>query len=491
MKRILIIFFLLITIGLGVHSQDVDASGVAGWNYTTYYGGGASPSITNRTVDTTGVTTSINYNWGGGLVLDSGLYDGVIIHFQVYLRAPITGTYQFGVASDDGNQLTINNTVITACWCEQGTTFRSGSIYLTAGQIVPADIWYYENGGGAAVQFYWYTNGSWQIVPTSMMATSASYWGPSITGTGTGTVTTTSTSGSITSTYSQPVTITYYSDGTQTTANNGVATLISTTDTGGSLTITATQQQMVNTVASRMPGLGDNSIYITQTGNSDTINITQKGAGNKIDGATSTANGPGYTTAAPITGGGNHITVRQQSNNNLIDLAALGGNNTLNLNQGTDANGNSTGLDTGGHYQFDYVNGAGNTLTVVQENTGLNAGQFSSVAIVGNLNTVGITQTGTARNQLFATVSGNSNSITTSQTGTSAGYININATGNGNSAVVNQSNTGASGTNNASITLINNGSPASVNLTQTGGQNYSVTQSCATACGTVTVRQGN
>ena len=183
--------------------------------------------------------------------------------------------------------------------------------------------------------------------------------------------------------------------------------------------------------------------------------------------------------------------MRQQSNNNLIDLAATGGNNTLNLNQGTDSNGNSTGLDTGGHYQFDYVNGTGNNLTVVQENTTVGAGQFSSVAVVGNLNTVGITQSGTARNQLFATVSGNSNTITTSQTGTSTGYININSSGNGNSAVVNQSNTGATGANNASITLINNGAPASVNLTQTGGQNYSVTQSCATACGTVTVRQGN
>ena len=490
MKFIAYLFVAVLLAGLG-HCDRAHAQAVAGWNYTTYYGGGPSPSTNNRTVDTTGVTTSINYDWGSGLVLDSRLYDGVIIHFQGYLRAPTTGTYYFGVASDDGNQLTINNTVVTACWCEQGTTFRSGSIYLTAGQIVPADIWYYENGGGAAVQFYWYTNGSWQIVPTSMMATSASYWGPSVTGTGSGTVTTTSTSGSVTSTYNQPVTITYYSDGSQTTANNGAATLISTTDTGGSSTITGTQQQMVNVVALRMPGLGDNSIYINQTGTGDNIKITQSGHGNKIDGATSTSNGPGYTTAAPITGGGNNITVRQQSNNNLIDLAATGGNNTLNLNQGTDANGNSTGLDTGGHYQFDYVNGSGNTLTVVQENTATGAGQFSSVVIVGNLNTVGITQTGTARNQLFASVSGNSNNITTTQTGTSAGYVNINASGNGNSAVVTQSNTGAGGSNTASITLINSGAPASVNLTQTGGQNYSITQTCATACGTVSVRQGN
>jgi hypothetical protein len=295
----------------------------------------------------------------------------------------------------------------------------------------------------------------------------------------------------VTSTYSQPVTITYYSDGTQTTANNGHATLISTTTGGGSSTITSTQQQMINSVASRMPGLTNNSIYINQTGSGDSVKITQVGSGNVIGGATSTSNGPGYTTAAPITGGSNNITIRQHSNNNIIDLAAMGGNNILNLNQGTDSSGNYTGLDQGGHYQFDYINGSGNNITVAQQNTSLGAGQFSSLAVVGNLNTVGITQTGNARNQLFATVNGNSNSITTSQTGTSAGYINISASGNGNSAVVNQSNTGATGANNANITLINNGAPASVNLTQTGGQSYSVTQSCVTTCGTITVKQGN
>lgn len=237
-----------------------------------------------------------------------------------------------------------------------------------------------------------------------------------------------------------------------------------------------------------MPGLTNNVIYINQTGNGDAINITQVGAGNRLDGATA--------TAAIITGGSNHITVRQgdptaHTGNNLIDLASIGGNNTLNLDQGTSSTGTATGSDHGGHYQYDYVNGTGNNLTVVQENTVANAGQFASVTINGNLNTVGITQTGTARNQLFASVTGNSNTVTTSQTGTSASYISVSATGNSNSATVTQSNTGASGANSASISLVNSGAPASVNLTQTGGQSYSVTQTCYTTCGTITVRQGN
>ena len=309
---------------------------------------------------------------------------------------------------------------------------------------------------------------------------------PTVVSTANSIITTTSTSGSTVNTYSQPITTTTWSDGSQTVANNGSATLISSTTTGGSSGITTAQQNQVNAVT--MPGLTNNVIYINQSGNSDIINITQVGAGNRLDGATA--------TAAVISGGSNHITVRQgdptaHSGNNLIDLYAVGGNNTLNLNQGTDSNGNATGLDQGGHYQYDYVNGSYNSLTVVQENTATNAGQFASVSINGNLNTVGITQTGNARNQLFASVNGNSNTITTSQTGTSAGYISVTTTGNSNSAVVTQTNTGATGANSAQITLVNSGAPASVNLTQTGGQSYSINQTCYTTCGTITVRQGN
>jgi len=309
---------------------------------------------------------------------------------------------------------------------------------------------------------------------------------PTVVSTANSVITTSSTSGSTTSYYSQPITTTTWSDGSTTTANNGSATLINTSTSGGSSTITTAQQNQVNAVT--MPGLTNNVIYINQTGNGDAINITQVGAGNRLDGATA--------TAAIITGGSNHITVRQgdptaHTGNNLIDLYSAGGSNTLNLNQGTSSTGTATGLDQGGHYQYDYVNGTGNNLTVVQENTVANAGQFASVTINGNLNTVGITQTGTARNQLFASVTGNSNTVTTSQTGTSASYISVSATGNSNSATVTQSNTGASGANSASISLVNSGAPASVNLTQTGGQSYSVTQTCYTTCGTITVRQGN
>jgi len=481
MKKFLLLLLLV--------CSSVFADGTSGWNYTTYYGGGPSPSITNRTVDTTGITTSINYNWGGGLVLDSNLYDGVIIHFQGYLRAPTTGTYQFGVASDDGNQLTINNTVVTACWCEQGTTFRSGSIYLTAGQIVPADIWYYENGGGAAVQFYWYTNGSWQIVPTSMMATSASYWGPSITGTGGGTVITTTTSGSTVYTYSQPVIITYYSDGTTSTANNGNPTLLSTTTTGGSSGATTNQQSSVSSAQSQQANLPRTShIYIDQIGSNDKVTINQQNQYNLIGGQSQ--------TGMKLRGGNNTVTIHQgdptntASTHNVAGIDLLGGSNTLTVNQGTDSNGNGIGTDTGYNYSSVYVNGVNNYLNIQQQSTTNTVGNYASINVTGNQNNIGVIQTGSGGKQFFTTVTGNQNTETVSQTGLGQHFLDIDLSGNGNSAVVNQSGATA---NSATISLINAGGPASVNLTQTGGQSYGITQMCVSVagCGTVTVRQGN
>lgn len=69
-------------------------------------------------------------------------------------------------------------------------------------------------------------------------------------------------------------------------------------------------------------------------------------------------------------------------------------------------------------------------------------------------------------------------------------FLDVSLTGDGNSATVNQSGTSQ---NRATISLVNAGGASSVNLTQTGGQVYSINQTCVTpsGCGTVTVRQGN
>jgi hypothetical protein len=253
--------------------------------------------------------------------------------------------------------------------------------------------------------------------------------------------------------------------------------------------ITTAEQSRVNSAESRLQAIIKNSIYIDQVGSNNTINTTQTGKFNMIDGAGS--------TYAPVQGSLNNITIRQGDpgspiGKNLIDLSVQGtGSNTLNINQGTNTLGQGTGTDVGNHYALINVSGYSNQVTTNQQNTGGTVGNYLEANVIGNYNTVGIIQTdGTTQKQTFASVNGNNNVLNASQTGLGNHYLDVSLSGNGNSATVNQSGATA---NAATISITNGGGPGSVNLTQTGGQVYNITTVCVTAggCAPITVRQGN
>jgi hypothetical protein len=454
--KILFTFLLAGLLGWCSPHTHAQTGGTSGLTYTSYYEtSGATPlrSTTAYQVASTGTTTWPFIALNNGLFYGASTTNDILVHFTGYLYVPGSGsiTVPFYAQADDGVSIALNGSYIINNWQEQGCNCSngnfngsynsSGTATLTGGQYYAIDIWYYNNLGGYGLDIYWNLGSGVTLIPTSS----------------------------------------FYQNLVQSYSSS----------------ITAGQSAMVNSIVNQMrvsTSSTSNSIYINQTGSGDVINITQVGYANKIEGALYNSGPAGNTPVATIGGGNNNITIRQgdpgsHTGNNLIDLSSIGGSNTLNLNQGTDVNGNYTGLDQGGHYQFDYINGSYNNITIVQENTNAAGNQFSSLSVIGNLNTVGITQTGNAQKQLFASVNGNSNIITTSQTGISKDYLSITATGNGNSAVVTQNNTNASGANAATIILNNNGAPASVNVTQTGGQTYNITQTCVTNCGTVTVKQ--
>ena len=442
MKQLLAGFLLILAVaGLEFACTRPAHAQTAGLNYTTYAAGGATPSYTqaadgtinNRTQLSTGTVSTINYNWGGGGVLNSGRGDGVIVRFYGYINIPTAGTYTFGGNADDGIRIKVNNISVVNSWQEDGGSFRQGSINLSAG-VVPVELIYYENGGGALVNFQWYQNNAWQIVASTNLYTSmpAPQYASSI---------------------------------------------------------TAEQQNRVNSAASRLAAIMHNGIYIDQVGNNNQINVSQVGQYNQVSGV--------GATYAPVRGDFNNITIRQgdpgsPTGKNLIEMTVQGtGSNTLNLNQGRDTTGGSTGVDIGGHYQAVGVAGYGNTITTQQQNAGGVKGNYLEANVVGNYNTVGIIQTdGTTQKQTFASVNGNNNILSASQTGLGAHYLDVNLTGNGNSANVTQYGNTA---NAATIGITNAGGPASVNLIQTGGQTYNILTTCVTVggCAPITVKQGN
>jgi hypothetical protein len=95
-------------------------------------------------------------NWGDGNVLDTSRNDNVVIHFTGYYKATRTGNHYFSAGTDDGVQIIINQQSIFYWWANRGYTLSNSSspIYLNIGDVVPVDIWYYQNGGGAYFAFY-------------------------------------------------------------------------------------------------------------------------------------------------------------------------------------------------------------------------------------------------------------------------------------------------------------------------------------------------
>ena len=421
----------------------------SGLNYQNYAAGGAQPSytqdangnITNRTLLSTGTVSTVGLTTSSGTNVATRS-DGFIIRFYGYINIATAGTYQFGGQADDGIRIKINNTSVVDSWIESGGAFRSGTITLAAG-VVPVEIMYYENGGGQMVNFQWLTSQGWQIVPSTSLTTTAPV-----------------------SQYPSYMTV---------GANPGTMTY------GTSAAISTQQQTRVDAFVAR--SIVNNTIYIDQVGDNNTVNITQSGRANELRGI--------GQQAAVIQGSSNNTTIRQgdqdTAGKNSIELRVIGGNNTLNLNQAVTTTGATTN-SSNNHYQRVDVAGYSNSVTTQQTNTGGIGGHYMETTITGNTNTVNATQTNNANKTLFTTVNGSNNTVTATQSGTGQHYLENTLLGNGNTITASQSGSTA---NRASITINNSGGPGSVDLIQSGGANYNITTTCVTAggCGTVTVRQ--
>lgn len=331
MKRLLLILLLL--------SNTVWAAGFVGLNYDTYVGGGPQPSYTlaadgtinNRTKLSSGVVSTINYNWGGNSVLNSGRAEGVIVRFYGFINIPVAGTYYFGGNADDGIRINVNGQSVVNSWIESGGAFRSGAINLEAG-VVPIELFYYENGGGAMVNLQWYTptDPYWQVVPSTVLATDSTYWAPA----------------------------------TPALCCGG---------SSAAFTVNPVHTNRLNTFNNR--GTADSRVYVEQIGNDNTITIDQSGTRNNS--VTYTGNGSfnsvDITQSSTSTTATNYTEVTVNGNSNNIDLIqnSTGGtksafvtvsdnNNTVNINQ----------KDSGNHYLNLNLSGGNKSADILQQGAG-------------------------------------------------------------------------------------------------------------------------
>ena len=389
LRRISFIFLLLI-------SFTAYANGTLGLNYQTYAAGGAMPgytqgtdgTITNRTLLSTGTVSTVNYQWGGGNVLNSGRAEGVIVRFYGFINIATAGTYSFGGNADDGIRIRVNHTSVVNSWIESGGDFRSGSIYLAAG-VYPIELIYYENGGGAMVNLQWYLNNSWQIVGNTYLATDSAYFAP------------------------PPP---QYSSGiTQTQQTNKTAnTLLRQQQSGNEIDIEQIGDNNNITLRQGSSLAGKNRMKIYSSGNNNTLNLNQ---GYLVDGAISASDSNNHHLYLHNSGNSNNITTRQTGAGHYNETTVSGNSNIINLQQ--------TG--SGSKTLFTNINGGNNTVTATQQGQGQH---YLDINLLGNGHTVNALQDGIANHAATVNLTngGGSSSLTVNQLGSTAQTYSINQT---------------------------------------------------------------
>jgi len=378
-------FIVALWFGLFLCFATLSTKAMADLTYKTYAGTGARPSFPGNggslyygTVLSTGTVTSLNYNWGSGVVLDSGRNERVIVNFYGYITIPDTGSQdiQFYLYADDGVYMKIDSTVVINDWNEQAPgswNYISTDQTLTGGQTYYIDAWWYENGGGAAFKLYWDQSGSVALVPSSAYSTT------------------------------EP------------------------TPTAG---ITSTQTTEFNTF--RNKSVNGNQIYVTQTGDGNTLNILQDGDDNLIIGTD-------LSSAAVINGDNNNLDLDQIGSDNVLGLDITGSSNTVAVTQNQDqraslditGSSNNVDLDqsainnVGEHYMSVIIVGNSNTVDVDQTETG-NKKLFLDI---DGSNNVAVDQKGTGDHYAEITLTDN-HTIDLTQDGSGDHNATINLSGN-------------------------------------------------------------
>ena len=163
----------------------------------------------------------------------------------------------------------------------------------------------------------------------------------------------------------------------------------------------------------------DNSIYIDQTGDNSTIDITQTGSGNVIRGIQGV--GTSNITPAKMYGG-----------SSAIDIQQIGSTNTLNL-------GFNVSTAIGRAYGIDltyYVTGNSGTATINSNNagSGTSGSNFIDVRQTGNSAGINLNILG-SKNDFTAVTSGGSGNSITATINADETVNNISMTGGGSNTL--------------------------------------------------------
>jgi beta-glucosidase len=117
----------------------------------TYYAGtalGGTPLATR-------VDPDVDFDWNSGSPAPGVPATNFSVKWTGTLTPPTTGTYTFGLTSDDGSRLFIDGKQVIDNWRDQASNTETAQVRLTAGQAVPIEVDYYQAGGDDLVHLGW------------------------------------------------------------------------------------------------------------------------------------------------------------------------------------------------------------------------------------------------------------------------------------------------------------------------------------------------
>jgi beta-glucosidase len=100
---------------------------------------------------------AVDFNWNGAAPASGVPGTNFSTKWTGTLTPPATGTYTFGLTSDDGSRLLIDGKQVIDNWRDQATHTETGTVTLSADKPVSVEVDYYQGTGGDEVHLGWET----------------------------------------------------------------------------------------------------------------------------------------------------------------------------------------------------------------------------------------------------------------------------------------------------------------------------------------------
>ncbi|MGQ4514739.1 glycoside hydrolase family 3 C-terminal domain-containing protein [Streptomyces sp. DW26H14] len=135
-----------------VDSQYLSPSSGTGHGLTGDYYANTTLSGTPAATRT---DAQVDFNWNGAAPATGVPGTNFSTKWTGTLTPPATGSYTFGLTSDDGSRLLIDGKQVIDNWRDQATHTQTGTVTLTAGKPVSVEVDYYQGTGGDEVHLGW------------------------------------------------------------------------------------------------------------------------------------------------------------------------------------------------------------------------------------------------------------------------------------------------------------------------------------------------